>query len=47
MKVLENLKIPQVDLVVVNLYPFEKIREESYGDEDQIIEGIDIEFNSH
>ena len=41
-EVLERLKIPQVDLVVVNLYPFEEIREKSYGDEDQIIEGIDI-----
>ena len=41
-EVLERLKIPQVDLVVVNLYPFEEIREKSCGDEDQIIEGIDI-----
>ena len=41
-EILERLKIPQVDLVVVNLYPFEEIREKSYGNEDQIIEGIDI-----
>jgi len=41
-EVLENLKIPEVDLVVVNLYPFEEIREKACGDEDQIIEGIDI-----
>ncbi|MEL0255703.1 MAG: bifunctional phosphoribosylaminoimidazolecarboxamide formyltransferase/IMP cyclohydrolase, partial [Burkholderiaceae bacterium] len=41
-EVLERFKIPQVDLVVVNLYPFEKIREKSCGDENQIIEGIDI-----
>ena len=27
MEVLKSLKIPQVDLVVVNLYPFEEIRE--------------------
>ena len=39
---MKSLKIPQVDLVVVNLYPFEEIREKSCGDEDQIIEGIDI-----
>ena len=32
-EVLERLKIPQVDLVVVNLYPFEEIREKSCGDE--------------
>ncbi len=31
-----------MDLVVVNLYPFEEIREKSCGDEEQIIEGIDI-----
>ena len=42
MEVLERLKIPQVDLVVVNLYPFEEIREKACGDENQIIEGIDI-----
>ena len=41
-EVLERFKIPQVDLVVVNLYPFEEIREKSCGNEDQIIEGIDI-----
>ena len=41
-ELLERLKIPQVDLVVVNLYPFEEIREKACGDENQIIEGIDI-----
>ena len=35
-------KIEMIDLVVVNLYPFEEIREKSCGDEDKIIEGIDI-----
>ena len=39
-EVLESLKIPQVDLVVVNLYPFEEIREKSCGDEDKIIENF-------
>ena len=39
---LNELNIPMIDLVVVNLYPFEEIRKKSFGDEDQIIEGIDI-----
>ena len=42
LKVLTNLEIPMIDLVVVNLYPFEDIRKQSVGDENKIIEGIDI-----
>ena len=39
---LENLNIPHIDIVIVNLYPFEKIKNNSKGDEKKIIEGIDI-----
>ena len=36
------MKIPPIDLVVVNLYPFGEIRERSKGNEHEIVEGIDI-----
>jgi phosphoribosylaminoimidazolecarboxamide formyltransferase/IMP cyclohydrolase len=40
-KQLESYKIPEIDLVIVDLYPFEKTVQ-SVDDEDEIIEKIDI-----
>ena len=39
-ELLERMNIPQVDLVVVNLYPFEEIREKSCGNEIKLLKAL-------
>lgn len=42
LKVLEELKISRIDIVVVNLYPFEQTRDNPGSTQAEIIENIDI-----
>ena len=42
MRALQELKIQPIDLVVVNLYPFEETAEKRGVSEDEVIENIDI-----
>jgi len=41
-KTLERLKIKPIDLVVVNLYPFEKVKEKKGISFEEVVENIDI-----
>lgn len=42
LKMLENLGLPLIDLVVVNLYPFEKVSARPDASFEEVIENIDI-----
>ncbi|MDZ4122012.1 MAG: bifunctional phosphoribosylaminoimidazolecarboxamide formyltransferase/IMP cyclohydrolase, partial [Candidatus Cloacimonadaceae bacterium] len=42
LKTLEELGIDTIDIVIVNLYPFEKVRSQASSTHSQIIENIDI-----